>query len=142
MISYSIELRSIHKAKLIISTTLVENFKWRPFEFSLYFDVYFYIYDPAKMTTQLAGKHDQNPKVLVNIFIANADNGTMQHGNPHFRIMWLVHAISYSQMKESSTNGVILGQSSRRGQYCPSRTGPGRTHSTAIEICIPYMCKS
>lgn len=36
------------------------------------------------MTTLPERKHEQNPAVVVTIHIANANNTTMRHGDPHY----------------------------------------------------------
>lgn len=48
----------------------------------------FFIYEPTKMATLSDGKHEQNTKMVVTMFIANVDNATRQILPPTTAAYW------------------------------------------------------
>lgn len=73
-----------------------------------------FIYRPAKLTVPIE-KHEQNLRLVVTIFVANADNTKMQYGDPHYGVCVIGSLVSHSPIKHESTNDVISGWLSVRG---------------------------
>lgn len=71
--------------------------------------------------TRPDGNHEQNPRVVATILIANVDNARMQRDDPQYggllrlRLLHLSALVSHSVTKCGSTYVVILGWSSLRG---------------------------